>query len=97
MKPTIGRIVHFQQVWAWGPDATADQMAEPQPFLTRAAIVTGIREVDGVDYPVLRVLADGISPMEDFVVNCAPLGYKIDGVQFSETPKMGCWNWPPCD
>lgn len=95
MKPTIGRIVHYQQVWAWGPDATPEQMAEPPLLMTRAAIITWVREVDGIRYPVLRVLADGISPMEDFVVDCAPGRYRADGVQFSEEPKMGCWNWPP--
>lgn len=32
---------------------------------------------------------------DDFYVDCSPGGYQRGGVPFSETPKMGCWNWPP--
>ena len=92
-KPTIGRIVHYQQVCAYGPGTPPEVMEKPLPLLTRAAIVTGIHEVDGVEYPVLRVLCD--HPSHDFPVDCAPGGYQREGVPFSETPKMGCWNWPP--
>ena len=92
-KPTIGRIVHYQQVCAYGPETTPEQLAQPLPLLTRAALVTDIREVDGVEHPVLRVFSAPDAP--DFIVDCAPGGYQREGVKFSETPVMGCWNWPP--
>jgi len=93
MKPTIGRTVHYQQVCAHGPGTPPEAMGQPIPLLTRAAIVTDLHEVDGKEYPVLRVL--GRYPDEDFPVDCAPGGYAREGVQFSEEPRMGCWNWPP--
>lgn len=93
MKPTIGRIVHYQQVCAYGPETPPEVAAQPMPLLTRAAIVTDIHEVEGVECPVLRVL--GRYPGEDFPVDCAPGVYEREGVQFSEEPRMGCWNWPP--
>jgi hypothetical protein len=93
MKPTIGRIVHYQQVCAYGPGTPPEELAKPLPLITRAAIVVNIREINGIRWPVLRVLGDYQS--NDFTVDCAPGGYERDGVQFSETPKMGCWNWPP--
>lgn len=92
MKPTVGRIVHYHPVVAYGPDATPEEMAKPLPLLTCAAIVADIHEVDGVEYPVLRILMP--HPSEDFMVDCAP-GNKHDGVHFAEAPTMGCWNWPP--
>lgn len=95
MKPTIGRIVHYQQEQAYevGPDTDVESLP-PLPLLTRAAIVTEVKVIDGVIFPVLRVMA-GPHPSSDFVVDCSPDGYKRDGVPFSDTPKMGCWNWPP--
>jgi hypothetical protein len=115
MKPTIGRIVHYHPVVAYGPDATPEEMAKPLPLLTHAAIVVDISERDGVEYPVLRVLGryhgedwtvdcspGGYHPDvlgryhgEDWTVDCSPGGYHPDGVRQSETPTMGCWNWPP--
>jgi hypothetical protein len=94
MKPSIGRIVHYQQVCAYGPGTPPEVLAQPLPLRTRAALVVDIKEIDGERYPVLRVFA-GPHPSEDFVVDCAPGGYQREGVPFSETPKMGCWNWPP--
>lgn len=94
MKPTIGRIVHYQQVCAYAHDAPAEELAKPLPLLTRAALVVDVRTVDGVECPVLRVFA-GADGGPDFIVDCAPGGYEREGVKYSEEPVMGCWNWPP--
>lgn len=92
-KPTIGRIVHYQQVTAYGPDTTPEERAKPLPLVTRAALVTGVRTVDGIDYPILRVHGDYQS--EDFTVDCSPGGHESAGVHEAASPTMGCWNWPP--
>lgn len=92
--PSIGRIVHYQQVCAYDHEAPPEVLAQPIPLLTRAALVVDLHDVDGTTYPVLRVFA-GLDGGPDFIVDCAPGGYQRDGIPFSETPTMGCWNWPP--
>ena len=66
MKPSIGRIVHYQ------PTGN-----EPE---TVAAIITAVRDSGAVN------LAAFLPSAEYF---------KVVDVPYSETPKSGCWSWPP--
>jgi hypothetical protein len=98
MKPTIGRIVHFHPELAYevSGNPTPEEIAvtsKPLPLITHAAIITNVHEVDGVAWPVLRILGD--YPGEDFPIDCRPGRYAHDGVREAEVPTMGCWNWPP--
>lgn len=93
MKPSIGRIVHYQQPVACQESLSAEERAAIPSFITRAAIVVGVKDVDGKTYPLLRVLCD--YPAADFPVDCAPGGYRPEGIEETETPTTGCWNWPP--
>ena len=88
-KPTIGRVVHYQQPCAYEVNGLPNQ----PPFITRMAHVVAVRTVDAVDYPVLRVLQD-FTP-DDFTIDCAPGGYMSEGVSEAPSPTSGCWNWPP--
>ncbi|AEV52215.1 hypothetical protein [Nocardia phage NBR1] len=66
MKPTVGRIVHYQHPGATTPTA---------------ALVVNVEDKPG--YVRLR---------------CFPpdggLGYSVLA-GYSETPRNGCWSWPP--
>ncbi len=82
MKPTIGRIVHYQ---AFGTPG-GEYKAEP-----RAAVVTAV----GVTIESTR---DGVVHSETTLSLCVlnPTGmFFTTSVRFSETPEAGCWNWPP--
>ena len=93
-KPTIGRIVHYQQVCARDPETLPEVAVKPLPLITRAAMIVDVRVCDGEEFPVLLVFPkhDG---QDDFIVDCAPGGYERDGVREAAVPTMGCWNWPP--
>jgi len=93
-KPSIGRVVHYQQPCAsTNAEGSMTLGHLPPPYITRMAFVTGVRTVDGVDYPVLRVLCD-YTP-DDFTIDCSPGGYMSEGVSEAQVPTSGCWNWPP--
>lgn len=84
MKPTIGRIVHYQSFGTPG----GEHLPEP-----RAAIVTQVRTVD-------RACAgEPPAPVEVAslcVLNPTGMFFNTD-VPYSPTPKPGHWNWPPRD
>lgn len=89
MKPTVGRIVHYQQRCARLGDSVDH---EPPPLLTCAALVIDVHEVAGETWPVLHVYQrEG----GHFLVDCRPGGYERAGVRRADVPTMGCWNWPP--
>lgn len=92
MKPTIGRIVHYQQVCAHEPDPTRAVDDGPLPLITCAALVIDVHEVNGETFPVLLVFT---GRGDDFRVDCRPGGYESGGVRRADVPTMGCWNWPP--
>jgi hypothetical protein len=83
-KPTVGRIVHYHSYGTPGGEF------KPEP---RAAVVTGVYpEID----PASGVGHHPAGPehVDLFVMN--PTGIFLNrAVRYSETPKPGCWSWPP--
>jgi hypothetical protein len=78
-QPSVGRIVHYQ---AYGTP-NGEYRSEP-----RAAIVTSVRA--GMDHnPLVETF-----PVDLCVLNPTGMFFNLN-VRFSETPKPGCWNWPP--
>lgn len=87
MKPTVGRIVHYQ---AYGTPG-----GEHKPE-ARAAIITNVLTIRTMK------IADPQVPdeLEYRVSLCVlnPTGmFFNEYVPYSETPKPGHWNWPPRD
>lgn len=79
MKPTIGRIVHYQSYGTPG----GEYLPEP-----RAAIITTTyNETPDLADPDL--LYAGLA-----VLNPTGMSFN-QLVPFSETPKPGHWSWPP--
>jgi hypothetical protein len=82
MKPTVGRIVHYQAYGTPGGE---------HPSLPRAAIITAVHHQPKTD-------TEEPGPLSSSVDLCVlnPTGQFFNqGVPFSETPKPGCWSWPP--
>ena len=81
-KPTVGRVVHYQAYGTPGGEF---------PSVKRAAIITETWEerapgvVDDADLTMIVGLC---------VLNPTGQFFNRD-VPYSETPKPGCWNWPP--
>lgn len=94
MKPTVGRIVHFYPMTAEVPGTELAAAEEAAALVPWAAIVIAVREVDGIAWPVLRILHE-THPSNDFNIDCAPGGYERDGIFEAFEPKMGFWCWPP--
>jgi hypothetical protein len=87
MKPTIGRIVHYHPPVARSEGSS--EADDPLPLLTYAALVVDDR---CGDWPVLQVFPPhGMN----YLVDCAPGGHHPGGVERTDAPTMGCWNWPP--
>lgn len=79
MKPTVGRIVHYQSYGTPGGEHL------PSP---RAAVITEVGH-DGIESTFEATGEVGLCVMN-------PTGLFLNrNVPFSETPKPGCWNWPP--
>ena len=81
-NPSVGRIVHYF-------DGTP---ADPQ-----AAIVIGVPSPATVaeKWPALRDdTGPGIVTLTIFATD-RPAPYSVEPVPYSETPKPGCWSWPP--
>jgi hypothetical protein len=74
MKPTIGRIVHYQ---AYGTPKGE------YPSVPRAAVVTELARTESGELAVSLCI---LNPTGMFFTR---------GVEYSETPKPGCWSWPP--
>ena len=76
MKPTVGRIVHYQAYGTPGGEFAS---------LPRAAVIT---ETHAENRSI---------PDDGTAVVCVlnPSGIFFNRVPFSETPKPGCWSWPP--
>jgi hypothetical protein len=72
VKPTVGRVVHYQSFGTPG----GEYESEP-----RAAIIT---RVNGGDTTSVGLCI--LNPAGQFF---------NQSVHYSETPKPGCWNWPP--
>lgn len=71
MKPTVGRIVHYQAYGTPGGEYKS---------VARAAVITEVNDDNGnVGLAILNPTGMFFNPK----------------IAFSETPKPGCWNWPP--
>jgi hypothetical protein len=78
-KPTVGRIVHYQAYGTPGGEF---------PSVPRAAIITEVGH-DGIAENFEATGEVGLCVMN-------PTGLFLNrGVPYSETPRPGCWNWPP--
>ena len=81
-QPSIGRIVHYHSYGTPGGEF------KPEP---RAAVITaiggvGFKRKDGQYTPVPEVSLCVLNPTGMFFNQNVP---------YSETPKPGCWSWPP--
>ena len=81
MRPTVGRIVHYQ---------TYNTPSGEHPSVPRAAVITeskfngGEDVMDERNYDVMVCVLD-------------PTGIFFNKVPYSMKPTPGCWNWPPRD
>jgi hypothetical protein len=73
MKPTVGRIVHYQSYGTPG--------GEYGSYAHAAIITSTATEGNIVSLAVMNPTGVFFDPM----------------VRYSETPKAGCWSWPPLD
>lgn len=85
MKPSVGRLVHYQAYGTPGGE---------YPSIERAAVVTA------VEILVLHEDEEKIIPEEaQYRVSLAVLNptgmFFNQAVPYSETPKPGHWNWMP--
>jgi hypothetical protein len=83
MKPSVGRIVHYQSYGT--PNGEYNSHA-------RAAVITGVT-------PVTGSIAEGTPEEAQYVVALCilnPTGQFFNtDVKYSVEPLPGCWNWPP--
>ncbi|KJF21944.1 MULTISPECIES: hypothetical protein [unclassified Rhodococcus (in: high G+C Gram-positive bacteria)] len=83
MKPTVGRIVHYQSYGTPG----GEYLPEP-----RAAIITQVCTVD-------RAQTSDEEPRIEYAVGLCvlnPTGQFFNtSVPYAEEPTPGHWNWPP--
>ena len=86
MKPTVGRIVHYQSYGTPG----GEYKSEP-----RAAIITAVQEYDPLN-PVAKLDDELSYRVSLFIAN--PTGvFFNENVTFNAEGKPGCWRWPPRD
>jgi hypothetical protein len=78
-KPSIGRIVHYQAYGTPGGE---------YPSVPRAAVITEVFKPGPSEAaePTMVVGLCVLNPAGVYFNRCVP---------FSETPKPGCWSWPP--
>lgn len=84
MKPTVGRLVHYQAYGTPGGE---------YPSIERAAVVTAVEKYEKVKFD------EGTPEEAQYKVSLCVLNptgqFFNQGVPYSAEPKPGHWNWMP--